>query len=412
MARRLLGKQFSGFEDLPKGRATDKLTAGCLCLEGGAMRGVYTSGVLDALMDHGLNFECVIGVSAGALNGISYVAGQIGRSARLNLGYRHDPRMFGLSPLVRDRSVYGFSFVFDDVKNIDDIEDLDEERFMNSKQRFIAAATNCETGEPIYFEKGKCQDIFQATRASASMQFLSRMVDVEGVKCLDGCASVHTPYQWALEQNFEKIIAIRTRVKEYRKEPGESLLADKVYRNYPEYAESLKHADEEYNVECNEMDLLERQGRIFVLCPSKEFDVTKLESDMEKLGEWYYLGYNDMIDALPRLYKYLGLNEFGEPDEFIVTPEGIVKKKTKRKPKNSHKYFSNKECKYYPCHEGIEEVNCMFCYCPMYHMPDCLGTPKYKIKNGKTVKVCTSCTYPHKPENYDHIMEKLRREKK
>lgn len=400
MDRKKNRKRFSGFEELPSGRATTTVTPGCLCLEGGAMRGVYTNGVLDALMKHGLNFECVVGVSAGALNGFNYLSGQIGRSARMNLGYRHDPRMFGISPFLHDRSVYGFNFVFNDINDCDEIENFDEERFLNSPQRFVAVATNCETGQPVYFEKDRC-DIYTAAKASASMQFLSRMVEVDGIKCMDGCASVHTPYQFALEENYSKIIAIRTRVKEYRKEIKESVWAERVYKNFPEYAASLKNADEEYNLECEEMDRLEKEGRIFVLCPSREIDVAKLETDMEKLGEWYYLGYNDMVDALPRLREYLATDAAGNG-----TLEG---KNEKKKHKQSYKFFENRECKFYPCHSQIDEMNCMFCYCPMYTIPNCPGTPKYFMNKKKRIKDCSACTFPHVPENYDKIMNVLRK---
>jgi Zn-finger protein len=75
---------------------------------------------------------------------------------------------------------------------------------------------------------------------------------------------------------------------------------------------------------------------------------------------------------------------------------------------NSHKYFENRDCKYYPCHEGIEELNCLFCYCPLYHQEKCPGNPRFHEKEGKTIKVCTDCTFPHRAENYDKIIELIR----
>ena len=76
---------------------------------------------------------------------------------------------------------------------------------------------------------------------------------------------------------------------------------------------------------------------------------------------------------------------------------------------NSYKYFKNRDCKYYPCHEGIEEINCLFCYCPLYHMENCPGDPVYKVRNDRTIKICTACTFPHRPENYERIIELIRK---
>jgi len=293
---------YSGLANLPHGRTSGKLTSGCICLEGGALRGIYTSGVLDYLMEQDMNFSCVIGVSAGAMNGLNYAAGHIGRSARINLSYRHYPRMVGLKALVESKSVFGFDFVFEDAKEFDP---FDEVGFLASPGRFVAVATDLATGKPAYFEKD-CEDIFQAVRASASMPFVSKPVEVDGKTCLDGGGCVHIPYQWALDQGYEKIIVIRTRPQEFRKSKSEAKGADMVYKHYPEYVEALKQVPEAYNRECDEVERLTKEGRIFSLCPSKDMGIKRLESDMEKLGEWYYLGYHDMEERFVELKEYLG----------------------------------------------------------------------------------------------------------
>ena len=159
-------KVFSGLDRLPKGLASEQLTEGCVVLEGGAFRGLYTSGVLDALMEAGINLSCTVGVSAGALNGMNYVSGQIGRSGRLNLTYRHDSRYVGLKAIRKNRGVIGFDFI---LKNVNKEDPLNEERFFRPDRRFIVVATDCITGRPRYFEKSEGETIFQAVRASASM---------------------------------------------------------------------------------------------------------------------------------------------------------------------------------------------------------------------------------------------------
>lgn len=154
-------KVFSGLDRLPKGLASEQLTEGCVVLEGGAFRGLYTSGVLDALMEAGINLSCTVGVSAGALNGMNYVSGQIGRSGRLNLTYRHDSRYVGLKAIRKNRGVIGFDFI---LKNVNKEDPLNEERFFRPDRRFIVVATDCITGRPRYFEKAERETIFQAVQ--------------------------------------------------------------------------------------------------------------------------------------------------------------------------------------------------------------------------------------------------------
>ena len=143
-------KRFSGISKLPNGNTSNKIVPGCIVLEGGAFRGLYTSGVLDALMQFEINMQCTVGTSAGALNGFNYVAGQIGRSARINLGYRHDSRYVGLEAFKNNKGIIGFDFL---MKGTQYFDPLNTPRFMNPTRDFIAVCTNCKTGRPEYFSK-------------------------------------------------------------------------------------------------------------------------------------------------------------------------------------------------------------------------------------------------------------------
>ena len=151
-------KVYSKIDELPNGIASNELTEGCLVLEGGAFRGLYTSGVTDALMQNNINLSCTIGVSAGALNGLNYVSGNIGRSARINLRYRHDSRYVGIKAFEHNKGIIGFDFVLDHINSSDP---MNTENFWNKDKRFIVSATNCNNGEPSYFEKGKCSNILK-----------------------------------------------------------------------------------------------------------------------------------------------------------------------------------------------------------------------------------------------------------
>lgn len=297
-------KVYSGIDRIPTGKASDKLTPGCLVLEGGAFKGLYTQGLLDALMQQDVNLQCVIGVSAGALSGVNYVSGQIGRSARISLTYRHDPRYVGLKALKHSHSIVDVGFVLED-RGI--CEPMDQERFNRPEQRFLAVATNCLTGEPEAFEKGKCDDLMLAVRASATLPYLAPMVQINGTPYLDGGCSCKIPYQWALDEGFEKIIVIRTRETEFRKKNREDPLAEKVYRKYPKIMEKIKRMNLEANREFEEVERLHADGRILRIAPSREVKVSRLERDMEKLGNLYWLGYQDGLDRMGEIREYLGI---------------------------------------------------------------------------------------------------------
>ena len=293
---------YSKIGSIPTGFAPDTLIEGCLVLEGGAFRGLYTQGVLDAWMQRGVNFTCTLGVSAGALAGVSYVSGQIGRSARANLGHRHDKAYIGTAALRKSKSLIRLDFLLNDFNAI---EPLDETRFRDPRRRFLAETTDCRTGEPVYWERGQC-DILSAVKASASMPFVSPMVDVDGVPCLDGGCSCGIPFDWALAQGYDKIVVIRTRHRSFRKPPKERNTAEAVYRRWPEFAKGVDRIPTTYNGLCDRLEGLEQIGRIFVQAPERPIRVSRVEGNLEKLGALYWQGYTDGLNSLPALSAYLG----------------------------------------------------------------------------------------------------------
>ncbi|HIQ75972.1 MAG TPA: patatin family protein [Candidatus Faecousia excrementipullorum] len=297
---------------IPRKQAPDTIISGCIVLEGGGFRGMYTSGVLDCLMEQGINVSCTVGVSAGALNGLNYAAGQIGRSARFNLQYRWDSRYVGVQAYRANHGIIGFDFVLDEYNRFDP---LNAEVFYRQDRRFVAVATSCLTGKAEYFEKGKCRELMKAVQASASIPYVSRPVEVEGVPCLDGGCADRVPFQWAVDQGYEKILVVRTRTRDFRAEPNPraSHVAKRFYWRYPEFSQVLAETDEIYNRQCDRMEELEAQGRIFYLTPSEVPDVKVLEKDLGKLLSLYQLGYRDAQAQLPALRAYLGLSEGEKP---------------------------------------------------------------------------------------------------
>ena len=296
-------KVYSKLDSIPSGRASDVITEGCLVLEGGAFRGLYTQGLLDFWMQNDINFQTVIGVSAGALSAAAYMSGQIGRSARVNLGYRHNSNYIGVKALRRAHSPIRLDFL---IYDYDEIEPLDLERFYDSRRRLVAVATNCETGRPEFFEKSNCTDLVLGIKASASMPFISPMVEVEGKKCLDGGCSCAVPYRWAIDEGYGKIVVVRTREHGFRKQDAKvKNTARRVYRRHQEFALSLDESKVRYNTQCDEMDRLAEEGRIFMIEPSEPVTVARVEGDMEKLGALYWLGYRDGERMLGALTDYL-----------------------------------------------------------------------------------------------------------
>lgn len=295
---------YSHFDEIPTGQASKHLTEGCLVLEGGAFRGLYTQGIIDMLMLSDINFSCVIGVSAGALAGAGYVSGQIGRSARINIGYRYDSRYIGARAFVHSHSILDVSFLTED-RGI--YEPFDNERFERPDQRFVAVATNCLTGTPTFFEKGHCSNILEAVQASATMPLFAPMVSIDGVPYLDGACSCKIPYEWALEQGYKKIVVIRTRDASFRREVKDAPLVRRVYAKYPELVRSLAGVDAYYNLQCDEIERLHAEGRLFRFAPSEPITIGKIEPDVEKLGDLYWLGVYDCTEHLEELKRYLEL---------------------------------------------------------------------------------------------------------
>ena len=298
-------RTWSHIDKIPYRRASKDITECCFVLEGGAFRGVYGEGVTDYLMYKGINPSCIIGESAGALYGLNMLAGQIGRAARINLTFRHDSEYVGAKAIRKNKGIFGFDFAFN---TYNDIEPIDEERMNSGLQRFVCVATRLRDGKPVYFEYGKCPDINIAIQASASMPFFSKPVVIDGQKYLDGGNSDKIPVRWAMQQGYEKIVVITTRPAGYRKKDRDKftdMMAPRVYKNYPEYATLLMDYNAFENQQRQDIELLAQEGRIFKIDPPAFInEVGRLESDMEKLGHLYYLGYRDGKRLYKELKKY------------------------------------------------------------------------------------------------------------
>ena len=295
-------KVYSKINEIPNRTTDGDITKGCIVLEGGGWRGLYTSGVLDALMENNIHMHTTIGVSAGALNGIGYMTGQLGLTARINLSHRNDPNYVGRGAFLHERSIMGLHYLFDKVMGK---MGVDFDRFYDSSREYYAMATSLERGKPEYFSK-QDPEIVNAIIASASVPFLSKPTKINGEHYLDGGCYVRLGYEKAAQEGFEKIIVVRTQDLSYRKEEKKpSRMIPLFYRRYPEFARCLAQSDLRYNRLLDRIDRDVQSGRTFVLAPNNPVTVSRFEKDVEKLGELYFKGYYETLEKIPALKAYL-----------------------------------------------------------------------------------------------------------
>lgn len=274
-----------------------------LVLEGGAMRGMFSAGVLDVMLDHQLHVDGIIGVSAGALFGVNYLSNQRGRALRYNLRFLNDKRYMGWRSLLKTGDIVNKDFAYYEVPFQHDI--FDNETFKRSPTDFFATVTNLETGLAEYI---KIDDVFaqmEILRASASMPFVSKIVEVDGKKYLDGAIADSIPVKTAQKMGFDKIIVVLTRPLNYRKSPSYQLPTKFVYRQYPQFVNAVNLRYQRYNTQVEEILRLEQQGDIFVIRPSVDLAIKRIEKDPRKVQAMYDLGVSDMQHALAALKTYL-----------------------------------------------------------------------------------------------------------
>lgn len=285
------------------------MTEGALVLEGGSLRGVFTAGVLDVFMEQGIEMSYVNGVSAGSMSGMSYVSKQIGRTIKVDLDYVNDKRFLSFRNLVEKRSIFNFDFLFGELSNT--LVPFDYDTFYKSEQIFEVIATRCKTGKPEYFEKSKCDNFIDAVKASSSIPILSRMITVEGKKYLDGGCSMPVAYQRAIDLGYEKIVLVLTREPGYRKQPLDKW-TKKGYERYfaplPRFLKALEDVPERYNRMQEEIDRLEKEGRIYVIRPDHHVTVQRTEQDKRKLEALYQEGRRLAVEHMDSLKAYLKLN--------------------------------------------------------------------------------------------------------
>ena len=275
-----------------------------LVLEGGAKRGIYTAGVLDVMLEHGLLADGVFGVSAGAIHGCSYASMQAGRSIRYNMKYGNDYRFMSFKSLFLSGNMVDTQFCYHDLP--EKLDPYDNDAFMKSGIEFYAVCSNVESGKPEYI---KCKDMFadiDYIRASASMPLVSQIVEVGGKKLLDGGIADSIPLKAAENHGFEKNIVVLTRPQGYRKKKASlKWLIAWAYRKYPNFVKAFENRHKMYNAELDYIEKQEKAGKILVIRPSKLIKIKKMEPNLRIVREMYDLGRSDALKMIDKIEKYM-----------------------------------------------------------------------------------------------------------
>ncbi|MBO5901706.1 MAG: patatin family protein [Alistipes sp.] len=260
-----------------------------LVLEGGGMRGVFTCGVLDSLMDRGIRLPYAVGVSAGACNGLSYMSGQRGRAKFSNIDLLEKYRYIGFRHLLTKGNIMDFNLLFHEFP--ERIIPYDYEAYEANDAHYEMVTTDCLTGEACYLsEKHDPKRIIDIVKASSSLPFVMPISYVDGVAMLDGGISDSIPVRHAMDLGYDNLVVALTRNKGYRKAEKQHV-PFWAYRKYPALREAIRTRNLRYNSDMELIERLEEEGRIIVIRPERPIVVGRMERDSKKLLALYDEGY-------------------------------------------------------------------------------------------------------------------------
>ena len=260
-----------------------------LVLEGGGMRGVFTSGVLDAFMKHDVYFPYMVAVSAGACNGMSYISRQPRRARISNIDYLARYQYIGIRHLVTQGCIFDRKLLYDKFPN--QLLPYDFDTFFKYADGFEMVTTNCLTGLPMYLSENQDrQRALDIVRASSSLPYVSKIVNVDGIPMLDGGIVDSIPVQRAFDKGFEHNVVILTRNKGWR-DTGKDRKLPYLYKNYPRLRVALSRRHRAYNEQIQLVDDLEAAGKITCIRPIRPMEVERIEKDTARLERLYEEGF-------------------------------------------------------------------------------------------------------------------------
>ena len=275
-----------------------------LVLEGGGMRGLFSAGVLDALLElKELNVNGIVGVSSGALFGVNYVSKQKERAVRYNKKYADDKRYMGLHSWITTGNAVNKDFAFYELPYKLDV--FDNETFKKAETDFYVVMTNVESGKPEYVLIEDAFAQMEYLRATSALPFASKIIEINGKKYLDGGISDSIPIDFCESLGYDKIIAVLTRPEGTYKEDKLGFLYKLVYRKYPNLVNSLLNMATDYEKVLAKIKDLENKGKIFVVRPPEVLKIGRLEKNRDKIQKVYDIGLNTGLKELDNIVKYL-----------------------------------------------------------------------------------------------------------
>ena len=275
-----------------------------LVMEGGAMRGLFTAGVIDVFMENRIEFSAAVGVSAGAAFGCNLKSRQAGRALRYNKRFCRDKRYCSFQSLIKTGDLYGADFCYREIP--EELDIFDKEAYEQNPMAFYVVATDVYTGKPVYKRLDKAdENCYLWMRASASMPMVSKAVEAEGFTLLDGGMSDAIPLRFMQEQGYEKNVVILTRPRDYVKKPANRLMLKAGLHKYPAMIDVMTDRHKMYAFEREYVFACERQGGTFVLCPDQALNVAHTEHDPEKLQEAYDEGRKVALRGLEKIKEFM-----------------------------------------------------------------------------------------------------------
>ena len=276
-----------------------------LILEGGAMRGMFTAGVLDVMMENGIEFDGMVGVSAGACFGCNYKSRQIGRSIRYNKKYCRDARYCSMRSLLKTGDLFGAEFCYKTIPQ--QLDPFDYGTFAANPMEFHVVCTDVETGRPVYHQltHGR-DDEMLLIQASASMPLAARIVEVGGQKLLDGGVADSIPLKYFESLGYDRNVVVLTQPENYEKKPNKAMpLMRRALRQYPNLLRTMANRHNDYNQTTAYIRSRAAAGQCFVICPPQKLAIGRVEHDPAKLQAVYDEGRSVMTARLDALRAWL-----------------------------------------------------------------------------------------------------------
>jgi len=276
-----------------------------LVLEGGAMRGLFTAGVIDVFLENGINFDGMIGVSAGATFGCNYKSKQIGRTLRYNVKYCKDKQYCSFASLIKTGDIFNADFCYNKIPF--ELDVFDTKTFLENPLEFYIVCSDIDSGKPLYYkyEKSDEHDLLYM-RASASMPLVSNIVEVDGHRLLDGGMTDSIPLEYFIKQGYDKNVVVLTQPRNYEKKKNKLMpLITLLLRKYKGLVVAMSQRHNVYNRQKQYVFECEKKGSAFVIAPKEKLCVSRLEHDKDKLKSAYDAGRQAALDSLDGIRKFL-----------------------------------------------------------------------------------------------------------